>query len=196
MTEKGLKLIMDFEGLPKKNPLDAYWDSHGKVWTIGYGATHYLDGSPVKKGDSLKSKEEAVELLKMMVERYEKNTLKCVTSEINPYQLDALTSFCYNCGIGSLKRSTLLKKVNSNPQDPTIRNEFAKWNKSGGEVLKGLVRRRAAEADLYFTEWIEPVVAETEPEIESEPELECNDIRTLTGYLQSEGLKPDNIIIC
>ena len=84
MTEKGLKLIMDFEGLPKKNPLDAYWDSYGKVWTIGYGATHYLDGSPVKKGDKLKSKEEAVELLKMMVEQYEKNTVKCVTSEINP----------------------------------------------------------------------------------------------------------------
>lgn len=194
MTEKGLKLIMDFEGLPKKNPLDAYWDSYGKVWTIGYGATHYLDGSPVKKGDKLKSKEEAVELLKMMVEQYEKNTAKCVTSEINPYQLDALTSFCYNCGIGSLKRSTLLKKVNKNPQDPTIRNEFAKWNKSGGEVLKGLVRRRAAEADLYFTEWIEPVVAEVEPDPEPDPEPEH--IPTLTGYLQSEGLKQDNIIIC
>ena len=52
MTEKGLKLIMDFEGLPKNKPLDAYWDKYGKVWTIGYGATHYLDGSPVKEGDN------------------------------------------------------------------------------------------------------------------------------------------------
>lgn len=150
MTEKGLNLIMSFEGLPKKNPLDAYWDSYGKVWTIGYGATHYLDGSPVKKGDKLKSKDEAVELLKMMVKKYENDMYKLVKVSINPYQADALTSFCYNCGVGNLKKSTLLKKVNANPLDPTIRDEFAKWNKSNGEVLLGLTRRRKAEADLYF----------------------------------------------
>lgn len=150
MTEKGLNLIMSFEGLPKKNPLDAYWDSYGKVWTIGYGATHYLDGSPVKKGDKLKSKDEAVELLKMMVKKYENDMYKLVHVPINYYQADALTSFCYNCGVGNLKKSTLLKKVNANPLDPTIRDEFAKWNKSNGEVLLGLTRRRKAEADLYF----------------------------------------------
>lgn len=141
---------MSFEGLPKKNPLDAYWDSYGKVWTIGYGATHYLDGSPVKKGDKLKSKDEAVELLKMMVKKYENDMYKLVHVPINYYQADALTSFCYNCGVGNLKKSTLLKKVNANPLDPTIRDEFAKWNKSNGEVLLGLTRRRKAEADLYF----------------------------------------------
>lgn len=164
MTEKGLNLIMSFEGLPKKNPLDAYWDSYGKVWTIGYGATHYLDGSPVKKGDKLKSKDEAVELLKMMVKKYENDMYKLVQVPINYYQADALTSFCYNCGVGSLKKSTLLKKVNRDPFDPTIRDEFAKWNKSGGQVLAGLTRRRKAEADLYFTEYIpeEPVVNENE----------------------------------
>lgn len=152
MTEKGLQLIMDFEGLPKKNPLDAYWDAYGKVWTIGYGATHYLDGSPVKQGDKLKSKEEAVELLKMMVKQYEDDVYKVVQCPINFYQHDALTSFAYNCGVGSLKRSTLLKKVNKDSTDPTIRNEFMKWNKAGGQVLPGLTRRRTAEADLYFTE--------------------------------------------
>ena len=164
MTEIGFKLIMDFEGLPKNNPLDAYWDSYGRVWTIGYGATHYLDGSPVKKGDKLKSKEEAVELLRMMVKSYEDSMYKLVKVSINPYQADALTSFCYNCGVGNLKKSTLLKKVNTNPLDLTIRDEFAKWNKSNGEVLLGLTRRRKAEADLYFTEYIpeEPVVNENE----------------------------------
>ena len=151
MTDKGLKLIMDFEGLPKNKPLEAYWDSYGKVWTIGYGATHYLDGSPVKKGDKLKSKDEAVELLKMMVKKYEDDMYELVSVPINYYQADALTSFCYNCGVGNFKKSTLLKKVNKNPSDPTIRNEFAKWNKSGGKVLAGLTRRRKAEADLYFT---------------------------------------------
>jgi lysozyme len=45
----------------------------------------------------------------------------------------------------------LLKKVNRNPNDPTIRAEFNKWTKAGGKTLRGLVTRRNAEADLYFT---------------------------------------------
>jgi lysozyme len=52
-------------------------------------------------------------------------------------------------GVNALKNSTLLKKVNKNPQDVTIRNEFLKWNKAAGKVLKGLTNRRIAEADLY-----------------------------------------------
>lgn len=223
MTEKGLKLIADFEGLPKKNPLDAYWDKYGKVWTIGYGATHYPDGSPVKQGDKLKSKEEAMELLKTMVKQYEDQVYKLVQCPINFYQHDALTSFAYNCGVGNLKKSTLLKKVNADPFDPTIRNEFAKWNKSGGQVLAGLTRRRKAEADLYFTEChlqhedgssyteeelatmdnVDPTIVEvagpiivevTETVPEPTPEPEPKKLKTLTGYLKSEGPKPENII--
>ena len=87
-----------------------------------------------------------------MVKKYEDDVYKIVQCPINFYQHDALTSFAYNCGIGNLKKSTLLKKVNKNSMDPTIRDEFAKWNKSGGQVLAGLTRRRKAEADLYFTE--------------------------------------------
>ncbi len=206
MTEIGLKLIAEFEGLPKKNPLSAYWDKYGKVWTIGYGATHYLDGSPVKQGDKLKSKEEALELLREMTKQYEENVYKLVTHPINMYQADALTSFAYNCGVGNLKKSTLLKKVNKNDMDPTIRDEFAKWNKSGGQVLAGLTRRRKAEADLYFTPCnimpegdegesdVTPFVDKPTPKPEPEPEPKPKKPKTLTGYLQSEGLKPDNII--
>lgn len=206
MTEIGLKLIAEFEGLPKKNPLDAYWDKYGKVWTIGYGATHYLDGSPVKQGDKLKSKEEALELLREMTKQYEENVYKLVTHPINMYQADALTSFAYNCGVGNLKKSTLLKKVNKNDMDPTIRDEFAKWNKSGGQVLAGLTRRRKAEADLYFTPCnimpegdegesdVTPFVDKPIQKPEPEPEPKPKKPKTLTGYLQSEGLKPDNII--
>lgn len=192
MTDKGLKLIMEFEGLPKNKPLEAYWDPYGKVWTIGYGATHHLDGSPVKKGDKLNSKEEAVELLKMMVKDYENSVYKLVKVPINYYQCDALTSFCYNCGVGNLKKSTLLKKVNANPLDETIRDEFAKWNKSGGQVLKGLVRRRKAEADLYFTEWVEPeaIVENDDPTPDPEPEKP----RRITGYLAEIGPTAQNLI--
>jgi hypothetical protein len=92
--------------------------------------------------------------------------------------------YIVNLGNGNLKKSTLLKKVNANPNDPEIANEFAKWNKSKGMVLDGLTRRRKAETTLYFTEWVEP-----EPEQQPEPEKP----KTLTGYLQSEGIKPDNI---
>ena len=152
MTDKGLKLIMQFEGCS----LNAYKCPAG-VWTIGYGATHYLDGSCVKEGDKLKSEKEAVELLKNMVKTYEQYVEKYVTSQINPYQKDALTSFAFNLGASNLKVSTLLLKVNRNPDDITIRDEFAKWVHSGGAVLQGLVRRRKAEADLYFTQWAEPL---------------------------------------
>lgn len=207
MTERGLNLIAEFEGLPKNKPLEAYWDKYGKVWTIGYGATHYLDGSPVKQGDKLNSKEEALELLRMMVKQYEDQMYRLVTHPINMYQADALTSFSYNCGVGNLKRSTLLKKVNKNDMDPTIRDEFAKWNKSGGQVLPGLTRRRKAEADLYFTPCdIIPEGNEGEsdqtaidtptpkPTPDPEPEPVPEKPKTLTGYLQSEGPKPGNII--
>ena len=185
------------------------------MWTIGYGATHYLDGSPVKQGDKLKSKEEAVELLKEMVKEYESDVYKIVQSPINFYQHDALTSFAYNCGVDNLKKSTLLKKVNKDVNDPTIRDEFAKWNKSGGKVLAGLTRRRKAEADLYFTEChlqhedgspyteeelalmnesdpAAPVEIPVEP-VENNTNQEPEKPKTLTGYLQSEGIKPENI---
>jgi len=65
-------------------------------------------------------------------------------------QFDALVSFCYNVGPVNLKNSTLIKKVNKNPNDPTIKDEFLKWVKANGKTLKGLVTRRTAEFELYF----------------------------------------------
>jgi lysozyme len=74
-----------------------------------------------------------------------------VKSSVTPNQFAALTSFAYNAGIGNLKSSTLLKKVNANHNDPSIALEFAKWDKAGGKVLAGLTKRRASESKLYFT---------------------------------------------
>jgi len=54
-------------------------------------------------------------------------------------------------GAGSLKKSTLLKKVNINPNDPLIANEFAKYKYSDGKILKGLINRRLSESELYFS---------------------------------------------
>ena len=160
MTETGIKMVAGFEGLPKGDPLAAYWDKNGKVWTIGYGATHYLDNRPVKQGDKLNSKEEALDLLRNMLVSYENKARQLVTpniwdNQLTPNQQDSLTSFTYNVGSGNFGSSTLLKYVKANPNDERIKGEFAKWRKSGGEVLEGLVKRRAKEAAHYFNTEVE-----------------------------------------
>jgi lysozyme len=118
-------------------------------WTIGYGNTYHLDGTPVKKGDTI-TPEQADQYLEITVGRI-KAGLKSFNLDLTPNQTDAVVSFIYNVGIGAFANSTLLKKMRVNPNDPTIRNEFMKWNKAGGKVLNGLVRRRTDEANLYFT---------------------------------------------
>jgi GH24 family phage-related lysozyme (muramidase) len=79
---------------------------------------------------------------------FERAVRKLVKVPLEPWQFDALVSFCYNCGEGNLAKSTLLKKVNAGDfEDAAL--EFQKWNKGGGKVLPGLVRRRASEALLF-----------------------------------------------
>lgn len=144
--KKGLDLIKKFEGLKLK----PYLCSAG-VPTIGYGNTFYEDGKKVTLNDSLITEQRASDLLSLTVKTFEKHVDSFCRDDINQNQFDALVSFAYNLGPNSLKNSTLLKKVNANPNDPTIRDEFMKWTKAGGKVLKGLVERRKAEADLYFS---------------------------------------------
>lgn len=141
---KGTAIIRKFEGLK----LQAYL-CPANVWTIGYGSTFYENGSKVQQGDKI-TLDRADRLLFDMVKRFEIGVKGLVKSDINENQLGALTSFAFNVGIGALQKSTLLKKVNANPNDPTIRNEFMRWTRAGGKVLKGLVTRREAEANLYF----------------------------------------------
>lgn len=144
LNKAGADLIKAFEGCK----LDAYKCSANKE-TIGYGNTFYEDGTPVKMGDRI-TKERAESLFELIADSFASKVKPLVTANVNSNQFDALVSFAYNCGIANLKSSTLLRKVNANPNDPTIRAEFEKWNKAGGKVLAGLTRRRKAEADLYF----------------------------------------------
>lgn len=129
--------------------LTAYQCS-ANVWTIGYGNTFYEDGSPVKKGDKI-TQERAEELLKLIVDQFAVVMSYLLKQEINANQYSALMSIAYNIGMRYFAKSTLLKKVNYNPNDPAIADEFKKWNKAKGVVLPGLVKRREAEAKLYFT---------------------------------------------
>lgn len=145
-SQKGLDLIKRFEGLELKP-----YKCPAGIQTIGYGNTYYPSGSKVKLTDPAITKEKAEELLKFLLGSYEKSVDSFCRDDISQNQFDALVSFAYNCGVNSLKSSTLLKKVNANPNDPTIKAEFLKWNKASGRVLAGLTKRRQAEADLYFS---------------------------------------------
>jgi lysozyme len=144
-SQNCINLIKQFEGYRTK----AYLDAVG-VPTIGYGSTMWNDGKKVQLGETI-TLEGAGLLLYWEVNR------KAVILDsliLTQNQYDALTSFIYNIGSGAFSKSTLFKKVKANPSDPVIRNEFLKWNK--GRVngvlveLKGLTRRRNAEADMYF----------------------------------------------
>lgn len=146
LNEKGIALMHQFEGLK----LEAYL-CPAKVWTIGYGNTYYEDGTKVKQGDKI-TKERAEQLFTNITEeKFCKPLRTLIKSKVNDNQFSALVCFAYNLGTGAISKSTLLKKVNVNPNDITISAEFMKWNKAGGKVLNGLTRRREAESKLYFT---------------------------------------------
>ena len=141
----GIEMIKTFEGF-RGTP---YKCSAG-VPTIGYGATFYPGGKKVTMTDAAITEEQAVELLANMLVSFEKYVDSYCVDTITQNQFDALVSFAYNLGPANLKSSTLLKKVNANPNDESIKLEFLKWVKAGGKTLKGLVRRREAESELYF----------------------------------------------
>ena len=141
----GIELIKKFEGFrsaPYKCPAG--------IPTIGYGATFYPNGTKVTMSDKAITEQEATTLLASMLIKFEQYVDSYCIDIINQNQFDALVSFCYNLGPNNLRTSTLLKKVNVNPKDESIRAEFMKWNNAGGRALKGLTLRRTAEADLYF----------------------------------------------
>lgn len=144
MSKNGLALLKSFEGCE----LTAYQDSVG-VWTIGYGWTQPVNGKPVSKGMTI-SQDTADSLLCSGVVQYEKGVTGLVKVAANQNQFDALVDFAYNLGGKALEGSTLLKKLNAGDYAGAA-DEFPKWNKAGGKVLNGLVKRRAAERSLFLS---------------------------------------------
>ena len=145
LNNAGYLLICKFEGLS----LTPYLCS-AKIPTIGYGSTYYQSGKKVTLKDKAITKQEAFEMFKIIADEFAVKVDKLVTSKISQNKFNSLVSFAYNCGINNLGISTLLKKVNFNPDDLTIKNEFLKWNKAGGKVLKGLTNRREIESQIYY----------------------------------------------
>lgn len=136
-------VIKHFEGCK----LEAYICSAGKI-TIGFGNTFYPDGKPVKMGDKITLKQ-AEDMLPNIVLKFAQGVDRLVKRELLQCEFDALVSFAYNCGLGNLEKSNLLREVNKKGSALRIETEFIKWNKGGGKVLDGLTRRRKTEALLY-----------------------------------------------
>ncbi|UJB32647.1 MULTISPECIES: lysozyme [Chromobacterium] len=139
ISANGVKLIQQFEGLRLK----AYQDAVG-VWTIGYGHT----GPDVTPGLVI-SQAQADALLARDLNRFETGVSRLVSVPLNQNQFDALLSFSYNLGLGSLQNSTLLRLLNQRDYAGAAA-QFPRWNKAGGKVLPGLTRRRAAEQALFL----------------------------------------------
>lgn len=147
LSKKGIDFLTEFEGFSSKPYLDVVG-----IPTIGYGFTYYpTTNKKVKMTDKSITKEEGKQLLSLMLKPYELAVLNGVTANINQNQFDALVSFAYNVGVGAFRSSTLLKRINANPKDTDIKNQFLRWNKAGGKVVRGLTRRREEEAKMYFS---------------------------------------------
>lgn len=140
--EKGLAIIKHYEGFRSKKYI-----CPAGLPTIGYGTVidtpeeQWLHNATITEA-------QATELLKKDVAIAEAAVNK-LAKGVNQDKFDALVCFTYNCGGKALQNSTLLRKVNANPNDPTIKDEFLKWNRGGGRVLAGLTKRRTSEAELY-----------------------------------------------
>lgn len=144
VSDQFFALLESFEGY-KSCP---YKDSVG-VPTIGIGTTRYPTGVKVQMTDRCITHDTAVVYAKSFVAGTETD-LEPYLPALNQNQYDSLIDFAYNLGSGALINSTLLRKARANSMDPTIRDEFMRWVNAGGKPLDGLVKRRKAEADLYF----------------------------------------------
>jgi GH24 family phage-related lysozyme (muramidase) len=144
-------IISEFEGFRT----DAYWDPTGKVWTIGKGSTTHPDGRPVRRGDRI-TKEQADEYMQNFVDTKITPRLQKIPTweKMNPNQQAALTSFAYNVGPGFYGREgfeTITRALKTEQGLASVPSALSLYNKSDGQTLEGLKRRRKAEGALWST---------------------------------------------
>jgi lysozyme len=157
ISEAGIQLIKSFEGChnsPYKCPAD--------LWTVGYGRVLYPDQARLKTGERNKyplrtehnrtfSGDEIDALLEADLQRFSDGVLRlCPAAADNQCHLDAITSLAFNIGLGNLQSSTLRMKYNRSDYQGAA-DEFLKWRKANGVVLRGLERRREAERALFLS---------------------------------------------
>ena len=136
-SHEGIDLIKHFEG----GELESYRCS-ANVLTIGYGTTkNVVEGMKITQN-------QAEEMLMKDLEEFEEYVEDLIDVNLDQHQFDALVAWTYNLGPTNLKTSTLRKVLNKGAYDD-VPEQMKRWNKAGGQVLKGLVRRRDAEALLF-----------------------------------------------
>jgi lysozyme len=145
ITDEGLALIKRFEGC-KLEP----YECSANVPTVGYGATYAMDGQRVTLCDAPITQEQANELFERDIKHFSQRVDGMIGVPVSPSQFSALVSLAYNIGCGDLKTSTLLRKLNLLDYQGAA-DEFPKWRRAGGEIIQGLVNRRAKERDLFLS---------------------------------------------
>lgn len=137
-SKSGLQLTEQFEGCK----LTAYWDTVGKVWTIGYGCT-----TNVQEGLTI-TQDEAENRLLADVGKSSTAVNQLVNVPLTQDEFDALVDFVFNLGVTNFARSTLRAYINGGHFSLAIA-QFDLWDHASGKVVAGLLRRREAEASLF-----------------------------------------------
>lgn len=140
MSENGLTVLKYFESCK----LEAYWDKHGKVWTIGWGET----GPDVVPGLVITQAYADLRLKKRLETEFVPGVKRLLKIEPTQGQLDAMVDLAYNIGLGNFASSTLLKLYNQGDMKGAAA-QFKRWRFAGGQPLLGLYRRRVADEALF-----------------------------------------------
>lgn len=149
-----LALIKEFEGFRPKAYLDKM--AAPPVWTIGYGTTARADvGITPAEGMTI-TEAEAEHYLEKAVNKFAAQIAPAITAPINENEFGAFVSLAYNIGPGAFRKSSALRHFNAGDKARAADNILL-FNKAGGKVLRGLVRRREAEKALFLRPVVKPV---------------------------------------
>jgi len=153
INKAGLDLIKEFEGFRA-----AAYLCPANVWTIGYGTTARADVGIAPEKGMVISEVEAEHYLEKTVDKFIRSIEPHILAPINENEFAAYVSLAYNIGPGAFMRSSTLRHFNEGNKAQAAKNILL-WNKAGGKVLKGLVRRREAEKALFERPVLENKVA-------------------------------------
>ena len=156
VSPKAVAMIKHHEGVRQKP-----YRCPAKLWTVGVGHVLYPEQAklPIDQRDAVNiriedfrifSMEEVDAILRSDLDRFERGVERYITAPFTQGMFDALVSFSFNVGLGTLQRSTLRQKLNRGDKEGAA-DEFLKYTIAGGKVLKGLVNRRNDERAIFLS---------------------------------------------
>ena len=152
INKKTLDLIISFESLARIGEDGLIYPYHDMLGYPTIGVGHLLSkivNEDLSKYDPI-TKDEAYVLHEQDVNKFSDGVSSLLSVDVTDNQFGAIVSLAYNIGLGNLKSSTLIKKLNTNTPNDEVGEEFLKWNKGGGVVIAGLTRRTIAEQSLFL----------------------------------------------